>query len=86
MTKSISERESLLGVAINSKNTGVRGILTRLRVKINFFWFVTAHFLGQTSLPWRFVNMTLMSLSLTWMVLLLIVFLMVVRPNNSDKN
>ena len=40
---------------------------------------------GQISLQQSFVNMTLMGLDFTYELLLFIAFLMMLRPNSSDK-
>ena len=72
-------RVSLLGGAINSINNALRGDFNATPDEIKFHMVCVRSFLGQTSLPRSFINMSLMSLIFTYMILRLIAFLMMVR-------
>ena len=63
MTSAIQDAQNVLGLAFNSKNNGGKGDSSATPDAIKFHLVCArSFFLGQTSMPWSFVNMTLMSL------------------------
>ena len=87
MTEGITDGQSLLGVAVNSKNTGVRDDSNATLDEIKFRLVCVCSFFRAdfTAMKLRQYGADEFDFHFK-RVLLLIAFLMIVRPNTSDKN